>query len=44
MVTFLQEGYDQLDVWIFEWGRGLVILVYLKKTKEGANIDKKKGA
>jgi len=38
------ELVNHLDVWIFEWGRGLVVLAYLKETQKGANIGRKKGA
>jgi hypothetical protein len=38
------EPVNHLDVWIFEWGRGLVVLAYLKKTQKGANIGRRKGA
>jgi hypothetical protein len=38
------ESVNHLDVWIFEWGRGLVILAYLKETQKGANIGRRKGA
>jgi hypothetical protein len=40
----LVELVNHLDVWIFEWGKGLVVLAYLKETQKGANIGKRKGA
>jgi len=38
------ELVNHLDVWIFQWGRGLVVLAYLKETQKGANIGRRKGA
>jgi len=38
------EPVNHLDVWIFEWGRGLVVLAYLKETQKGANSGRRKGA
>jgi hypothetical protein len=35
---------NHLDIWIFEWGRRLVIPVNLKKNQKGINIGKRKGA
>jgi hypothetical protein len=40
----LVEPVNHLDVWIFEWGRGLVVIFCLKVTQKGANIGRKKGA
>jgi hypothetical protein len=37
------ESVNHLDVWIFEWGKGLVVLAYLKETQKGANIGRRKG-
>jgi len=38
----LVEPVNHLDVWIFEWGRRLVVLAYLKETQKGANIGRRK--
>ncbi len=40
----LVEPVNHLDIWIFEWGKRLVILVYFKKNQKGTNIGKRKGA
>jgi hypothetical protein len=40
----LMELVNHLDVWIFEWGSGLVVLAYLKETQKRANIGRRKGA
>jgi len=40
----LVEPVNHLDIWIFEWGKRLVILTYLKETQKGANIGKRKRA
>jgi hypothetical protein len=40
----LVEPMNHLDIWIFEWGKGLVVLAYLKEAQKGANIGRMKGA
>jgi len=36
------EPVNHLDVWIFERGKGLVVLAYLKETQKGANIGRRR--
>jgi hypothetical protein len=38
----LMELTNHLDIWIFEWDKGLLLLAYLKKSQKGINISRRK--